>query len=114
MPANRASIEGLELVVGEDVGPVVLDALADQLADIVRVDAAGDALAETPSRSAIGRRVGRRPGTAPSKRAGRLRAESMIWVRIKPGHSTETPMPRGASSTRRPSDSATTPYLVTL
>src|SRR6185437_7162495 len=31
-----------------------------------------------------------------------------------PGHRTDTPIPRGASSRRRPSDSATTPYLETL
>src|SRR3984893_11077430 len=33
---------------------------------------------------------------------------------MNPGHSTDTPIPRGASSRRRPSDSATTPYLETL
>src|SRR5258706_12243169 len=33
---------------------------------------------------------------------------------MTPGHSTDTPIPRGASSRRRPSDSATTPYLETL
>jgi len=48
------------------------------------------------------------------KRSGKLRREFMICVRMKPGHSTDTPIPRGASSRRRPSDSATTPYLVTL
>ena len=35
-------------------------------------------------------------------------------VRMNPGHSTETPILRGASSTRSPSDRATTPYLLTL
>src|SRR5882757_7102322 len=38
--------ERFELVVGEDVGPVVLDAFADQLADIERIDALGDAVAD--------------------------------------------------------------------
>src|ERR1700730_16797940 len=33
---------------------------------------------------------------------------------MTPGHSTDTPIPRGASSRRSPSDSATTPYLETL
>src|SRR5712671_4689849 len=33
---------------------------------------------------------------------------------MNPGHSTDTPIPRGASSRRRPSDSATTRYLETL
>src|SRR5580704_4103114 len=33
---------------------------------------------------------------------------------MAPGHSTDTPIPRGASSRRSPSDSATTPYLETL
>jgi hypothetical protein len=37
-----------------------------------------------------------------------LRLESMICVRMKPGHSTDTPIPRGANSKRKPSDSATT------
>ena len=37
-----------------------------------------------------------------------------MLVRMKPGQSTETPILRGASSTRRPSESETTPYLVTL
>jgi hypothetical protein len=32
----------------------------------------------------------------------------MICVRMKPGHSTDTPIPRGANSKRKPSDSATT------
>src|SRR5260370_35713255 len=34
--------ERFELVVGEDVGPVVLDAFADQLPDIERIDALRD------------------------------------------------------------------------
>src|SRR5688572_4013650 len=38
--------ERFEIIVGEDVGPVVLDALADQLADIKRIDALGDAVAD--------------------------------------------------------------------
>src|SRR5215510_5095977 len=33
---------------------------------------------------------------------------------MNPGHSTDTPIPRGASSSRSPSDSATTPYFETL
>ncbi len=42
------------------------------------------------------------------------RALSMMRVRTQPGQSTDTPMPSGASVGRMPSDSATTPYLVTL
>src|SRR5215467_10503313 len=38
----------------------------------------------------------------------------MICVRTMPGHRTDTPIARGASVTRSPSDSATTPYFVTL
>ena len=38
----------------------------------------------------------------------------MMLVWMKPGHSADTPIPRGANATRRPSDSPTTPYLVTL
>src|SRR5277367_755525 len=49
-----------------------------------------------------------------SKRPGRLRMEFTIWVRMNPGQSTETPIPRPARSPRRPSESATTPYLETL
>src|SRR5262245_57391362 len=37
-----------------------------------------------------------------------------MLVRMKPGQRTDTPMPRGPSSLRSPSDSATTPYLLTL
>src|SRR6478736_3830143 len=64
-------------------------------------------------RSARGPEVGK-AGSAPSKRLGRLRLEVMNLGRKAPGHSTDTPIPRGASSRRRPSDSATTPYLETL
>jgi hypothetical protein len=38
----------------------------------------------------------------------------MIRVRMKPGHSTDTLIPRGASVTRSASERATTPYLVAL
>src|ERR1041385_3266174 len=39
---GEASLDGrLELRVGENVGPVVFDALAHQFADIKRIDAAG-------------------------------------------------------------------------
>src|SRR5215471_12452738 len=51
---------------------------------------------------------------APANRCGMLRREPTICVRMKPGHSTDTPMPRGASVMRIPSDNATTPYLDTL
>ena len=36
-----------------------------------------------------------------------------MFVRITPGQSTETPIPRAASFGRRSSDSATTPNFVT-
>src|SRR5271170_6005315 len=49
-----------------------------------------------------------------SKRSGRLRTEFTIWVRMNPGQSTDTPIPPPARSPRRPSESATTPYLETL
>src|SRR5262245_9937156 len=49
----------------------------------------------------------------PASRWGILRRELAICVRIKPGHRTDTPIPRGASVWRSPSDSATTPYLLT-
>ena len=48
------------------------------------------------------------------KRAGRFRRKSIILVRTKPGQRTETPIPRGANSRRKPSERATTPYLLTL
>src|SRR6185312_3851207 len=38
--------ERLELGVGEDVGPIVLDALTHEVADIERVDAGVDALTD--------------------------------------------------------------------
>src|SRR5689334_14424205 len=63
-------------------------------------------------RSAIGPSVGRLPMAGPN-RCGRLRPELVIWVRTKPGHRTDTPIPRVASTARNPSDSATTPYLLT-
>ena len=37
-----------------------------------------------------------------------------MLVRMNPGQRTDTPMPRGPSSLRSPSDNATTPYLLTL
>ena len=46
LDAGEAGVDRwLELVVGEDVGPVALDALAHQFADVERIDAALDALA---------------------------------------------------------------------
>jgi hypothetical protein len=50
----------------------------------------------------------------PANLCGTFRSEFMILVRMKPGHSTDTPIPRGASLTRSPSERPTTPYLVTL
>ncbi len=50
----------------------------------------------------------------PPYRWGTLRPERRMLVLMKPGQRTETPMPLGARSLRRPSDSETTPYLVTL
>src|ERR1700722_7800268 len=45
--AGEASLdERLELGVGEDVGPVPLDPLAHQLADVERIDPGLDALAD--------------------------------------------------------------------
>jgi hypothetical protein len=47
----------LELGVGEDVGSVVLDALAHQLADVGGIDAMGVAFTERPDH--VGQRTGR-------------------------------------------------------
>jgi hypothetical protein len=52
------------------------------------------------------------PG-APSP-AGRFRSESARRVLTKDGHSTETPIPKGASSARSVSEMPTTAYLVAV
>src|SRR6476646_7561124 len=112
--SREASLDhGLKFAVGENVGPVVLDALPHQFAHIGWIDAARHALLYHlewfRARIAANLSVGILP-----KRSGRFRDESMIWVRTNPGHSTDTPIPRGANSLRKPSERATTPYLDTL
>src|SRR5262249_20056789 len=57
----------LELAIGEDVGPVVLDAFAHQFADVERVDAALDSFRQLPDpfpARVVGRPLCDRPGEA--------------------------------------------------
>src|SRR5208282_3348774 len=104
---------GFELGVGENVRPVVFDPFTHELADIGWIDAVRDALLNVFEH--VGRRIAASLSSeGRSKRSGRLRTESMILVRMNPGHSTDTPIPRWASSPRNPSERATTPYFDTL
>jgi len=104
---------GLKFGVRENIRPIVLNAFADEFADVERIDSFRNAVLNHLKRF-------RRTNCVQSffawtfEAPGIFRSEVMIWVRTKPGHRTETPMPRGASSTRKPSERATTPYLLTL
>src|SRR5579864_3807028 len=62
--------------------------------------------------SAIGPSVGSGPRVLTNP-GGAFRSEFVICVRTKPGHRTDTPIARGARTLRSPSESATTPYLLT-
>ena len=105
--------EAFVLGIGENVGPVVFDGLAHQFADIERIDPVVDPLRERLDELGTRSVSRRRLPTAPANRCGTLRREFIICVRMMPGHRTDTPIPFGASTLRSPSDSATTPYLLT-
>jgi hypothetical protein len=103
----------LELIVSEDVGPILLNpprTNSPTQSGSMPVDTRYSIILRNsaPGPSVGGCSIG------PANLRGTFRSEFMILVRMKPGHSTETPIPWGASLTRSPSERATTPYSVTV
>ena len=111
--AKRLSMMGVVLGVGEDVGPVIFMGSRTVRRQTKRVDViVGPGLARLDI-------IGDRSIAAadlpifPANRGGTLRLDDTICVRTTPGHNTDTPIFRGASAVRSPSDRATTQYLLT-